>query len=585
MRGVSIKYGDVAPEAKENFVASSEQSKYDTLSQLQQYNVRYEKYGNPCELYQTVLDGTATAFPSVPEAHNLGLWSEPISDDNGEFGVPVVLDLESEGQYTSQGLTLTFDTFNGIHATRLSVKWMRKTIDGITVLDEKEYSPNSTFYFCRNFVENYNKVVITFYSINMPRNRLKLQVIDYGYGTYFSGEELRGVKLIQEIDPISSQISINTADFTLDSKSDMEYSFQAKQPLSIYYNGELKATTFVSSSKRKSRYLWEVKSEDYIGVLDSVPYYGGIYNNALAVDILEDIFAVAKVPFSISDEFANETVTGYIPYTTCREALMQVAFAIRAVVDTSNSDVVKVFSLKNEITQTIPLDRIYTGQNFNDVEPITGVEVAVHTYQPMEYVEANFLMAYDAANDGTGDNILVKFPEPLHGVYAINDCEIVSVHDNYAIINAKSSRSRLAGCKYEHTIQIRRKNREDVGASTLEKVVAVQNATLVSAYNIDNIITKCFDWLTRTQTINLKIAERKHVVYGERLKYGTGLKHGTRLKYGGRKADVITYDAPVNVGDKINAETEFLGLLKDKTIIRQSFNLNGNIVIKEAAIK
>ena len=201
-KGVAIRYGDVAPEAKENFVPTASESKFDTLAQLQQYNLNFPNYANPCELYQTVLDGTATAFPSVPEQANLGLWSNQLSKDDGTFTEPIVLELQSVGQYSSQGLTLTFDTYNGIFATRVGIKWLRITDGGIETLAEQEFTPNNAFYFCRKQVENYNKVVITFYSLNMPKNRLKLRVIDYGYGTFFYGDELRGVKLIQEIDPI-----------------------------------------------------------------------------------------------------------------------------------------------------------------------------------------------------------------------------------------------------------------------------------------------------------------------------------------------------------------------------------------------
>ena len=439
-KGVAIRYGDVAPEAKENFKPTSDFAKFDTLSQLQQYNLNFPNYANPCELYSVVLDGTATAFPSLPENANLGLWSEQISNDDGTFTEPIVLELESVGQYSSQGLTLTFDTYNGIFATRLRIKWLRITDEGTTTLDEKEYTPDNAFYFCRNFVENYNKVVITFYSLNMPKNRLKLRVIDYGYGTFFYGDELRGVKLIQEIDPISTQISINTADFTLDSRSDMEYSFQQKQPLSVYFNGQLKATTFVKKSTRKAKRLWSIQSEDYIGLLDSIPYYGGIYTNKNAVELLTDIFTVAKVPYNIDDVFADAVVTGYIPYTTCRDALMQVAFAIQAVVDTSNSEVVKVFALEEDVKQTIPLNRIMQGQNFTDDETVTGVEVTVHSYKPItETVDV-----YDASESGTGQNIFVKFSEPLHdltiknGSFAVDEKGNELKHTNYAVINASN---------------------------------------------------------------------------------------------------------------------------------------------------
>ena len=575
-KGVAIRYGDVAPEAKENFKPTSDFAKFDTLSQLQQYNLNFPNYANPCELYSVVLDGTASAFPSVPEQANLGLWSEQISNDDGTFTEPIVLELESVGQYSSQGLTLTFDTYNGIFATRVGIKWLRITDEGITTLDEKEYTPDNAFYFCRNFVKNYNKVVITFYSLNMPKNRLKLRIIDYGYGTFFYGDELRGVKLIQEIDPISTQISINTADFTLDSKSDMEYSFQAKQPLSVYFNGELKATTFVKKSTRKAKRLWNIQSEDYIGLLDSIPYYGGIYTSKNAVELLTDIFTVAKVPYSIYEGFTGATVTGYIPFTTCRDALMQVAFAIQAVVDTSNSEVVKVFALEDDVKQTIPLNRIMQGQNFDDEETVTGVEVAVHSYKPItETVDV-----YDANESGTGQNIFVKFSEPLHTL-SITNGTIKKSGTNYAVINANSG-CILQGQQYEHTTQTRRKNNPVVLANDVEKIVAIDNATLVSQYNIDNVIEKCYNWLIKTNTTNLKIVEGKHVQYGDYIKYGEK-KYGA-FKYGEKYPNIITYDKRVNVGENIKAQTEYLGVVGGR-LIKQSFNLNGNIIVKEAVLK
>lgn len=582
-RGVSIRYGDVAPEAKENFVPTPSESQFDTLAQLQQYNLNFPNYANPCELYQTVLDGTATAFPSVPEQSNLGLWSEQISNDDGTFTNSIVLELQSVGQYSSQGLTLTFDTYNGIFATRLSIKWLRITDESITTLAEQEFTPDNAFYFCRNQVENYNKVVITFYSLNMPKNRLKLRAIDYGYGTFFYGDELRNVKLIQEIDPISTQISINTADFTLDSRSDMEYSFQQKQPLSVFFNGELKATTFVKTSKRQAKFLWQIQSEDYIGLMDSIPYYGGIYTNKNAVELLTDIFKVAKVPYSVDEVFANETITGYIPYTTCREALMQVTFAIQAVVDTSNSDVIKVFALEEDVKQTIPLNRIMQGQNFDDDETVTGVDVAVHSYKPItETVDV-----YDANESGTGQNIFVKFSEPLHdlsitnGSFATDDDGNELKHTNYAVINANAG-CVLRGQQYEHTTQTRRKNNPVVLASEIEKIVAIDNATLVSQYNIDNVIEKCYNWLIKTNQTNLKIVEGKHVQYGDYVKYGE--KKYKTFKYGAKNPNTVMYDRVVNVGENIQAETEYLGVVSGR-LIKQSFNLNGNIVIKEAVLK
>ena len=576
--GVAIRYGDVAPEAKENFTPTvSEKASFVNLTQLQRYNLNFPNYANPCELYSVVLDGEASAFPSVLESANLGLWSEQLSGDDGNFSSPIVLTLTSSGQYSSQGLTLTFDTYNNIFATRLSIKWLRITEEDITTLAEKEFTPDNSFYFCRNQVENYNKVIITFHSLNMPKNRLKLRVIDYGYGTVFYGPELRNVKNIQEINPISSEISINTTDFTLDSKTDMEYSFQAKQPLSIYFNGKLKATTFVKKSTRKAKRLWSIQSEDYIGLMNDIPYYGGMYFGKDAYELLADIFTVAKIPYSINENLKGILLYGYIPFTTCRDALMQATFAVQNVVDTSNSENVNVSELEDDVKQTIPLNRIMQGQAFTDDETVTAVEIVSHSYKAVtENIEV-----YNADEIGTGSDIFVKFSEPLHDLTITNGSIVVSA-TNYAIINADAG-CVLKGQKYEHSTVTHRKSNPIVRASEIEKIVSIENATLVSAHNINMVLDKCYNWLIKTNTTNLKIVEGKHVVYGGPIKYGQK-KYGT-VKYGETIPNIVTYDEPVNVGDKINAETEYLGLLQDKRIIKQSFNLNGNIIIKEAVLK
>lgn len=574
--GVAINYGDIAVGAKESAqITASEKAEFVDLSELNEYNLSVRNYANPCELYQTVLDGAQVALPRDMASENLGFWSERVSNEIGRFGEAIMLTLETSELYASQGFTLTFDTDNNIYATRMGIRWYQNG----TIVDNKIFYPDSSVYFCQNYVSGFDKVELRFQSINMPYNRLKIRSIDYGYGTVFYGDELRNVKIIQEIDPISSEIAINTCDFTLDSKSDnIVYSFQAKQPLSVFFNGELKATTFVKKSTRKSKSLWNIQSEDYIGMLDSTPYYGGIYTNARAVDIIADIFGVAKVPFRVDDVFANETVSGYIPYTTCRNALMQVAFAIQAVVDTSNSEVVKVFALEDDVKQTIPLNRIMQGQNFDDEETVTGVEVTVHSYKPI----SETLDVYDATESGTGENIFVKFSEPLHDL-SITNGEIVSRETNYAVINANTG-CVLQGQKYEHTTQTRRRNNPVVLASENERVVAIDGATLVSVSNVDKVLEKCYNWLIRTNSVNLKIVEGKHIEYGKPIKYGEGIRYGTGFKYGGRYPDSIHYDDPVNVGDNINAETEYLGIVGGR-LIKQSFNLNGNIIVKEAVLK
>lgn len=574
-RGVAIKYGDIAPEAKENFVPTASESEFDTLWQLSENDLDFPNYGNPCELYSVILDGGALPLPSDVEAENIGLWSKQVSALDGIFEEPITLTLISDNQYSSQGLTLTFDTYNQIHPLHLTIKWFRDTEGERVELSPEggvDFYPDSAFYFCKYPVENYNRIEIAFYRLNMPNNRLKLRAIDYGYNVVFEGDELMSVNLIQEISPISTDISINTADFVVASKSGIDYSFQERQPLEIYFNGKLQATSFVEKATRKSKNIWNVRSEDYIGVLDEAPYYGGMYNNCLAVDVLEDIFRVGKVPFEIDAEFSQSNITGYIPICSCREALMQVAFAIQAVVDTSNSKTVKVFSLSDEVKQHIPLERIMLGQSFSKGTTVSAVEITLHNYKPTEEVVGLF----DAEESGSGENIFVKFSEPMHSL-SITHGQIVSSGANFAVIDATEG-CVLEGKKYEHTSQVFAKKNPLVLANEKEKIIAITTATLVSKHNIDNVLNKCYNWITKTNEIDLSVVEGKHIIYGNPYKYGS-VKYG-QIKYGQVEPNIIIYDEPVSCGDVNTCETEYLGTIRHR-VTKQSFSLNGGIIIKK----
>lgn len=572
MSRTKITYGDIAVGAKQDFQLSSEDKESFVNFEQFKNNHYFPNYTNPCEYCFALLDGESLLFPDNPFDKKMGLWSNQISNENGDFETPIELVLTAEKIYTSMGISLEFDTVNNIFANKLNIKWYRDE----NILSDMDFEPDAPIYVCVNKVKYYNKVVITFYSTNVPFNRLRLRQVEYGRGVTFENENIRSTKIIQEIDPISSQIAINTADFVIDIKSNIEYSFQAKQPLSIYFNDKLVSTTFIKSAQRKSKNLWNLKGEDYIGLLADIPFYGGIYANKNATKLIEEIFSIAKIPFEITSDFSDEAVSGYIPYTNCRDALMQVVFAIQAVVDTSNSDVVKIYALDSGIKQSIPLTRIMQGQSFGESTTVTSVELTSHSYKPItdQYV------AYEASISGTGENIKVEFKEPLHDL-EITSGSIIEYGANYAIINAKSG-CVLKGQKYEHNKFIKSKKNPLVLTTDVENVIAIQNATLVSQNNVDKVLEKCYNYLVNTETINLKIVDGKHTKQNAETKYG-GAKYGA-VKYGATLEQEIIYDVPTNVGDFIEVETEYKGVVRGR-ITRQTFNLNGGIIVKNTEMR
>lgn len=571
MKKLLIKYGDVAVGAREDFSPSSNDRAYFTNFDEIKQNTSFPKYTNPCELYSTALDGSCLLVSGSARKENVGWWSNQISGDDGTFESPIVMTATAQALYSSIGITLIFDEENNLYANDINIKWYR----GGELLSDKYFTPDSANYFCANRVDYYNKIVVTFYQINMPKNRLKLHGIEYGYGAEFYGDELRNVKVIQEIAPLSDEIAINTVDFDLISNRDIEFSFQDRQSVEVYFGGVLKAKTFIKDFKRKSKTQWTISTEDYIGLMESAPYVGGIYEGVKAVDVLQDIFRVAKVPFEIQQGvFDGIKISGFIPYTTCREALMQVAFAMGAVVDTSNRQDVYVSVLEESLSQVVPLERIMQGQSFDKETKMTAFELIAHQFRETD----ESVVLYEASKSGTGEQIFVKFSNPIHDL-AITNGEKVKSGANYAIINANNG-CVLSGKKYEHNKVIKRKENPLVLSTDAENIISIENATLVSAQNVDNLIEKCYNYYNKNRAVNLKIVEGRH-------KKKNGEKYG-RDKYGlfkyGNEPSGFEYDKTVNVGDLAEVETEYLGNIEGR-IIKQSFNLNGGIIIKDTIMR
>lgn len=571
MKKLLIKYGDVAVGAREDFSpSSSDKANFTNFSNFNR-NVSFPKYTNPCELYSTSLDGSCLLVSGSRKKESVGWWSNQISDDDGAFEYPIVMTATAQALYSSIGITLIFDEENNLYANDINIKWYK---DG-ELLSDKYFNPDSANYFCANRVDYYNKIVVTFYQINMPKNRLKLHGIEYGYGAEFGGDELISVRVIQEISPLSDEISVNTLDFDLRSERDIEFSFQDRQTVETYFDGVLKARTFIKDFKRKSKTRWSVSTEDYIGLLETVPFKGGIYENILATNLVKNIFNVAKIPYTIQESvFDGITLSGYIPFTNCREALMQVAFAMGAVVDTSNRQNVYVSVLDESLSQIVPLKRIMQGQSFDKETKMTAFELIAHQFRKTD----ESVVLYEASKSGIGTQIFVKFSNPIHDLDITNG-EIEESGANYAIINANNG-CVLSGKKYEHNKVIKRKENPLVLSTDAENIISIENATLVSAQNVDNLIEKCYNYYNKNRTVNLKIVEGKHTKKnGE--KYGKD-KYGL-FKYGNEPSG-FEYDKTVNVGDLVEVETEYLGNIEGR-IIKQSFNLNGGIIIKDTIMR
>ncbi|MCI8387493.1 MAG: hypothetical protein HFE63_03385, partial [Clostridiales bacterium] len=142
---IKLVYKDVAVGSKTTFTPTA--SGYDSVSHiydLNRDNLTFGNYGTVGELNQTLLDSSQSVLPDDTTDIPLGLWSKQISSDDGRFESPITLTMTANGLFSSQGITLTFDTDNGIYATEVNIKWY----NGSTLLHSIDFTPNVAMYFC-----------------------------------------------------------------------------------------------------------------------------------------------------------------------------------------------------------------------------------------------------------------------------------------------------------------------------------------------------------------------------------------------------------------------------------------------------
>lgn len=389
---INIEYKDISLTASEDSAISCTQKEaFSNLELLKQSGVAFKKFAT-LEDYLWKLDGSFENFPVSPESENFGLWSKELSDANGVFTTPIDLEISFSNYESCVGITFNFSTLTDDYPTEISIKWYQND----TLLSEKDFISDKSQFFCENSVTNFNKLIITFLKMSKPYRRLKIEQLVYGVVRNFGDDELRNLSVLEDVSLTSEELKVNTLDFTLSNKSLIDFIFLKKQPLTLTRNGELIGTFFIDTSKRKSKTLYDISAVDYIGVMDKIPFVGGTYTNVVTSELIASI--MGDIPYELDENLVSKTLSGTLEPCTKREALLQVAFAICAVVDTSRSSKVKIFKRSTSKKGTIS-QGIYTGGSFSADGEIT--EIRVTQSDGLTVSKRNPILAADAL-----DNVL-----------------------------------------------------------------------------------------------------------------------------------------------------------------------------------
>ena len=390
-------------------------------------------------------------------------------------------------KFTSVGILLTFNTLSGDYANRINVQWFSDN----QMISSMNYEPDSTKYFCNNYVMYYDKIVITFLSTSKPNRPVFLTRIDYGIYREFLSDEVKEISCLQEINAISENISINTMNFTARTKSSVPFDLQKKQKLSLYFNGGLIGNFYLKNGARKSKTDYYMDAHDALGILDGNEYHGGIYTGQLVPDVIAEIFNDEDFNYMLSDAFDNVQLHGYIPYTTKRNALVQIAFAIGAVVDTSNYDGVVIYPTQKEKTGEFADSEVFSGLTLEHSDVVTGVRLTVHDYQKSQEIAE----IYKGNLNGTAQ---VIFTEAYHDL-SITGGTINSSGDNYAYITGSGSEVILSGKKYNHYTSTVIKENPNITYN--KNIKEVPDATLVYNGNAAETLERIYEYYQHAENV------------------------------------------------------------------------------------
>ena len=461
------------------------------------------KYGT-LESEQWLMDGSFSFFPEVPEQYFWGLWSTTQSDKNGVFADPPVLDITFTQDHSNSGLTLHFYIPTDDWASRIKIQWFSQ--DG-GLISTALFYPDAVDYYCAKKVENYRRIRIHFLETNRPGRYLKLAGIDYGVYLHFSGHEIVEAHVLEECDPLSSEISINTLNVSLYNKEgrfsilNPEGYFdvlQHKQKFTVWEDVKQDArstgsvsycmgTFYLSDWSNSGDTLADFSAVDAIGLLDGAPFDGGIYDTT-AAELAEAI--LTGYSYTLDGSLAAERVQGYIAAGTRRGALQQLAFAIGAVVDCSRGELIRIAPAPSKASGMITYDRKLQDGSKVTLNPlITAVAVTAHRYLPGEATEELYR---DTLDPGI---YRVTFNAPaVVDSLTVTGAELTESGVNLCTLTvAKAGEVCVTGRKYTDSTVVLRRTAANLPPNAQDNELTVTDATLVGPSRAEAVAVRVLE--------------------------------------------------------------------------------------------
>ena len=482
---LKLKYLDIPYGAQEGVQAAGDGQPFTDMALV--------STGAPDTAYATLesfgwpLDGTRSLIPDSPRA---GFWSKEPTDGDGDFASPPVITLSFPKGYTATGITFIFSPGTDEWCSKIRVTWY----SGDTLLAQTLAYPDAPNWTLEYSVENFDSVSVELLSTNKPGQLAKVQCLEIGRTVWFYAGEIVKPQLTNEIDPALSVLSVDTMKVTIRDQHGRRLLPQKNQQMELYQNDQLLAVQYITESTRESKQQYTFSCQSAIGLLEDT-FLGGIYNAAPLEDVLCEVLAGYDV--ALSSAFLEETITGYLPVCTRREALQQIAFAIGAVVSTQRSRKIHIDPQTTNISSVFPKSSIFQGAKLDTAPKVARIDVTAHGY-----VTSNEVETLLDGEDITGEDVLVTFDQPHHS-YSVMGGTITGSGANWVTLTAAGSVT-LSAKKYVHNATQRSK-RYSVTAAEQNNIQKIEDATLVHSGNVEAVLKRLGEISQLRQTLTQEV--------------------------------------------------------------------------------
>lgn len=463
--GVRLEYEMTSFAFKEALLESSNIKSFCNLYNLENGVI----WGNYMTLEHnwSCLDGSLEEMPNSPP--KLGFFSNDISNSEGVYNSDCYVQIGSGENSTTPGITLEFEDD---HPLEIEVKFYTGYASNPVLTSSKKFEVSSNKVSFIYSVESFT-ICRVYITKTLPYRHTKINTIKMGILYNWEDDKLLECSLVEEIDFTGGKLPVNTLSFKLldedhqfnpGNENGIFKNIMKRQPVQLIENirGVLtKMGKFYVDTWEYSDDSVTISCVDVIGLLSTTPYFGSSvysYNDDSSItadNLVSDILGSCYVKnYELQESLHNIKMFGSIPPTDGREALRQVAFALRATVKVDGSGKLLIYVPERKIVSYINSDRkvstvpkrkqlvsevsIETSEYYSDSSSELE-DIESKTYEPGFYT-------LDFKDPYYSYNITGVDEDPTSPIYG------VSIHTYHIFLGlSKKSDVTIKGIKYKNT--------------------------------------------------------------------------------------------------------------------------------------